>query len=172
MRDTRYAAASHCPYAMHRRNTQYAARLTLPIRNTQTQYAIRRPPHTAHTQYTNAIRNTQPAAQLPVRNAQTRYALRSPPQVSLLIRNTQYANTMRNAQSASSLSRARNPQHTNAIRDTRWPPRAAFSAGNWAQYAILNVHLDPQRPQQHPRSPCPYAIQPLHTQYLHTQRLS
>jgi hypothetical protein len=157
IRDTRYAI----------RNTRYAirGRLTLPIRNAQTQYAIRSPPHTAHTQYTNTIRNTQPASHcpyamrrrntqyaarltLPIRNAQTQYAIRSPPhtahtQCADAIRNTQATSSgpshpqhtirKRNAQCADRLKSeilARNPQHTNAIRDTQWPPRAAFSAGN------------------------------------------
>ena len=180
-------AAAYCVSGSVRRvriayDTQYAIRDTrsgsragLLIRDTQ--YAIRDPAHelaAGAPKYTIRKRNAQPCSQgssLPA-HTQTLYAIRSPPQVSLLFRNTQYANTMRNAQSASSLSRARSPQHTNAIRDTQWPPRAAFFCWKCAQYAIRDVYLDPQRPQQHPRSPSPYAIQPLHTQYLHTQRMT
>ena len=39
--------------------TQYADPLTGPIRNTDTEYAIRRPAHGSNTEYGYGIRNTQ-----------------------------------------------------------------------------------------------------------------
>jgi len=70
-----------------------------PIRNTQTQYAIRNAGQSPITQYANAIRNTQCGSkpQYAIRKRNTQYAIRnkglSPntQYAEYAIRNTQYA---------------------------------------------------------------------------------
>ena len=149
----------------------------MPIRNTDTQYAIRNTPQSANTQYGYAIRNTKHTSKcqyaIRIRNPQSATALKAA--------NTQYGYAIRDPKHTSHLP-IRNTDTQYAIRSR---PHAAWCSGT--QYAIRNAKRQQKQLSQCTirNTQCAEALKPallppshglsirkwcLSTHYLNTER--